>query len=75
MLLNKLAAIVRDLVVEASRQPIVLLDYYINGLIDNDKTPLSHASLLCAHILKHHAEPGVGAAEPAKLNGPKVGQL
>ncbi|MEU8079051.1 hypothetical protein AB0B31_26860 [Catellatospora citrea] len=35
----------------ADRGPVVLLDYTLNGDPSDLRTPLSHAALLCQHLL------------------------
>jgi hypothetical protein len=59
---NRLAAEVERLRQEASRRPVVLLDYETNGDVEDLSRPLSHAALV-----KYHLEgkwPATGAASP-----------
>lgn len=50
VLRHKVAELVAQLRRLAAERPVVLLDYTVNGDIDDDSAPLSHAALVRRHL-------------------------
>ena len=50
VLQNRAAHIVRELAQLATAKPVVLVDFFVNGAVENTSTPLSHAAVLKRYL-------------------------
>ena len=49
-------ALLKELAGIAAERKVVLLDYYTNGDVNDETTPLSHAALIKEYLEKHASE-------------------